>query len=351
MNKHTLRIYGGGGVGANALIHGINIPEELQNAGVFPRTQAVILDTSDANIRGMEEQMLDLGITAFLVPDARGFGKDRTKAYKAISPHIATILQENPAGDYNIVIGGTSGASGSIFAHLLTMELLKRGENVVVILVGSIASAIEADSAKKVIEGLQGACESSKRSLPFVYLENASSPNEDMPWQMPQGDADKEIDRVVGYLAMMTSGNLTRLDHRDVSNFLHPDKVVKSVPPQLTQLVVGKTNDDHWSEYVGKTITTMSARQSSDTGIPALESLYDTEGFYKPEIHTGNKLSDALPSTGLEDLLLATTTKDVAAIYEHLTEVCDTYESHASNLSKASAISSSSDMGGDCMVL
>ena len=78
----------------------------------------------------------------FLFEGIDGSGKVRAENHKAIGKSVLKILEQFKPGKFNIIVNSASGGSGSIIGHSILAELKKRGEQVVMILIGSTASHI-----------------------------------------------------------------------------------------------------------------------------------------------------------------------------------------------------------------
>lgn len=220
MSKNTLSIYGMGGCGINS-INNIIIPSE---AAGFPETFYASIDTSKSNIA---PKSVNKGET-FLIPGIDGSGKDRRFAYKLALPHIDSMLLASPPKNFNIVIFGLSGGSGSVLGPLLIEELIKRGEAVIGMCVISTASSKEANNAYQTLGTLQNlSVKSLKTPIVCCMYENTSTTTRAM--------VDDRIENDIRSIAMLVSGMNLEMDKKDLYNWLNYDRITK-VPAQLVDL-------------------------------------------------------------------------------------------------------------------
>ena len=207
--QKSITIYSCGGMG-------VNLGTRFQQFNGAKSTDAAIIstvyiDTSRSNMRSdiTDEQV-------FLVPSLEGdaldgSGKKRDSNYKHIAPIIPEILHKHRAGDLNIVIHSASGGSGSVLGPLLVNGLLEQNRNVIVIMAGSRASAVEFKNTRDTFISYDNIATNRHKPIPIFYRENING----------RGVVDGEICSVIPLLATICSGNNRELDSQDITNFLN----------------------------------------------------------------------------------------------------------------------------------
>lgn len=220
--KNTLRLYGVGGAGIN-ILNNINLPSDATG---FPESHFTIIDTSKSNLAIKNVKNLN----AFLIPGIDGGGKDRRFTFEMGKDSINKILREHAPKDFNIVIFGLSGATGSVLGPLLIEELLNRGETVVGMGIISTASAKETLNAYNTIGTLQNiSLKKVKKPVVVSFYENNNDTS--------RSNVDASLETHIRALAMLVSGMNMELDKQDISNWLNY-QLVSNIPYQLTDLLV-----------------------------------------------------------------------------------------------------------------
>jgi hypothetical protein len=213
-------VYACGGCGLN-LVNPLEKLVETPTAG-FAEINPVYIDTSKSNLAGIK----DSG-SVYLVEGLDGSGKKRDANYGAISESVKEILHQYKPSDLNIVVHSASGGSGSVIGPLLVSELLDRGQQTVVIVVGSSDSRIEAKNTVNTLKSYEVI--SNKRETPViaVYHENGAGQS--------RGEVDGHVRLAITLLAAFFSGQNAELDSKDLEHFLNFPKVT-SYEPALTFL-------------------------------------------------------------------------------------------------------------------
>lgn len=262
--KHTFAVYGCGGTGVNLVQDVINVP----NAAGFPEVSKYRIDTSSTDIINLEGHG-----EAYIIPGVRGAGKERKFAYSVAAPHTSDILLKNPPKDFNVVIFSLSGGSGSIIGPLIISELLKRGESVIGVCVGSTASGLEAKNTLDTLATLQSiSMDVLKKPLACSIHNNTV--------HTPRGEVDQAIENFVRGLALLVSGNNASLDDKDIKNWLNYD-LVTTVPGQLVDLVLytGTQGTETGTDKDITAISVASLLPSTDDSAIDLSQPYGCIGY------------------------------------------------------------------------
>lgn len=221
-----MMIYATGGSGCNIVSNFLKqMTKESTGMTLFG---CVYIDTSRSNLN----PNIPLSDT-YLVDNLDGSGKLRASNYQALSDCSRDILLKHKPADINVVIGSASGGTGSVISPILVSQLLDRGEDVIVIAIGSTSSRIETENTLKTLKSYEMI--SQKRETPVImaYRENSQ--------KKPRADVDGEVEMLIATLAVMFSGNNRELDSSDLSNFLNYQKVT-NFKPKLSHLDIFSGN-------------------------------------------------------------------------------------------------------------
>lgn len=260
--KGTVRIYGAGGAGCNA-VAALNLPND---AAGFPESHFTLVDTSGSNIPRTATKPWN----TYLIPGIDGSGKNRPFAYKVAKPHMDSILLESPPMDFNIVIFGLSGGSGSVLGPLLLAEILRRGSSCIGICVISTASAKETKNAFDTLGTLINmSTQTLKKPIVCCFHENTR--------ETPRAEVDFRIENQLRALAMLACGHNDELDRKDLGNWLDYTKVT-TITPQLVDLVVHIPKADAAVPDI-TAITVANLLADKDTVELDLGQLYSCVGY------------------------------------------------------------------------
>ena len=204
-SSNTVSIYGCGGMGVNLVseLQAISAPD----AG-FAAMATCFIDTSRSNLLAKkvhEDQV-------FLFEGIDGSGKVRAMNYEDISKNALAILQKFKPSALNIVVHSASGGSGSVIGPVLVSELKAKGEQVIVILVGSTDTRTETENTNKTLKSYEAIA--IKRGSPVVthYLENSAEFNRTI--------VNKQAKYAISLLCGLYSGQNEELDSADLKNWL-----------------------------------------------------------------------------------------------------------------------------------
>lgn len=245
--KRRLRIFGCGGAGTNMLRKYMAEAFDYEGIEVLP----TYIDTSRSNLPAGVDPSI-----CYLYEGVDGSGKVRRENYEKISASIGDILVRHPAGDLNIVLSSASGGSGSIIGSEIATALYEREQNVVVILVGSIASNIEAENTKKTLLTYAGIADSTGVPVVMSYHQNDNQSPPSMVDDLVNGDLVL-LTALIG-ISAFDSG----LDSADMTHWLNFSKTTGN-PAQLASLRI-VTNNADFSEMVTANGTPISVATVAD---------------------------------------------------------------------------------------
>jgi hypothetical protein len=215
---NKVRVYAAGGAATNILSAFFAKDEHLIQGG--SDLEVCYIDTSRSNSNpDIKPEQLYIVET----PDSRnGSGKNRSTNAKPIKESVNDILLQFKPEKFNIVVASTGGGTGSVAAPLLVSELLRRGEVVIVISIGTYGSKKEVENSLKTLASYEGASQQAQRPLAMSFFENGAAA------QRPS--VDKRVQTMVKIISVLLSGHNHGLDDEDVTNFLDFQKVTSFHP-------------------------------------------------------------------------------------------------------------------------
>ncbi len=256
MSKNKVSIYGLGGFGINILKA---IPAELSVG--YAEVSPYFIDTSPSNLRNANTTPEN----TYLFEGIDGSGKVRSENHEVIAKNTLAILQQCKPEAFSIIIHSASGGSGAVIAPAVVAELKKRGEQVVVIMVGSTGSHIEIDNTIKALKTYDVIASRSKSPIAVHYLENEAS--------IPRKSIDQNATMAVLALLALFSGDNDELDTADLRNWLKHSKLNN----ELVSLQFCHTAEGYADAGTVITVATL-ARQGTSTGLQPLPA-YQAVGF------------------------------------------------------------------------
>lgn len=221
----TIRVYAAGGFGINMMSKFAQLNK--QDSENFAKLDICYVDTSASNLRGKKD--IDESET-YLFEGLDGSGKIRSSNASIVSKNTLDILQKFQPGDMNLVIHSASGGSGSVVAPVIVSELKKRGEQVIVIVLGSTDTIIETKNSYKTLETYEAISKLRGSSTVLYYLQNSDKGRQ---------DADTNTMYTIGLLCGLFSGNHAELDSADLKSWLSIESVVSPAPaPTIASLSI-----------------------------------------------------------------------------------------------------------------
>jgi hypothetical protein len=172
------------------------------------------IDTSRADMSSSIKQE-----DIYLYENLDGSGKFRAQNYEQIQAGIPEILHTFPPGDVSVVVHSGAGGSGSVIGPLLAKKLKEKGHVVIVLMVGSKASRIDAMNTVKTIYSYENIARNCETPLTMYYRTNSKD--------TPQTKVDAAMSTTLVLLSALFSGSNRKLDSADLKNFIDYTKVTE----------------------------------------------------------------------------------------------------------------------------
>lgn len=193
-----LNVYCCGGAGSN-------VGKQITDLDV----NVTFIDTSVSNLKGVDESKI------YIIEGIDGAGKDRSITYEKFKNPDEVLIRFKPSTALNVVISSLSGGSGSIIAPVLARELIKQGQNTIVIAIDSTSSVKEIDNCIKTLKTYKSFSNGAKKSISIYPISNAS-----------RKEADQRAIHFINMLALLVNKDHTEeFDTSDLRNFINFDNV------------------------------------------------------------------------------------------------------------------------------
>jgi hypothetical protein len=308
------RLYACGGAG-------VNLGQRANPERVSP----CYIDTSQSNRTEALDQEL-----CYFIEELDGSGKNRKENYSVIAKEVDTILARFQPGDFNIVMFGAAGGSGSVLGPLLMKALLENKETVVAIVIGSDDSAIAVTNTVNTLKSLESISVMVGEPAVMVYHENTSG--------VPRKVIDDEVEFVLHALETLTSQENQELDTRDLTNWVQYQKVCP-VRPQLSALSVFDNRQEAAKQLEPVSVASLYADPDKDN--PFGTPHYATVGY---------------PRQGTMDLAeqlhFVINIADVEETFNHLSErQTELNRAYSSYRQRKAMVDVDDNLTGDGMVL
>lgn len=258
MKNNRVTIYAVGGCGINIVMPLMQVA--AKDVKGYADLTFGMIDTSHSNLpdSGFESSFIHIGSRHDLVD---GSGKIRKTNLPAARQAITDIIGRFEPGDLSIVVHSGSGGSGSLIANLLTKDLLSRGKNVVVVMIGSRTSVKEADNVRDTIMSYESMAVTHGRPVPCYFLDNSTYAS--------MADVDTLARIMILFLSAVWSGENKGLDRMDLENFLNYQKVSEYAPAivalELVSGINAITSDKH--NPVTTVVTIVKEEEDHSPGI------------------------------------------------------------------------------------
>lgn len=217
MSNNHIAVYACGGTAINIMSPMADLVK-VQDPG-YARIDLTMIDTSTSNLTpGSNHNFFH--VTGFGDVTADGSGMIRSANFKAAKQVAPEILHKNQPANLNVIVCSGGGGSGSTIANVLADELLSKGHNTVVVMVGATNCSKSISNTIETLQSFQGISVARNRSLSIHYLENKKGAPID-------GMVDVSARMMVLLIAAIWSGENHGLDTADLTNFLRPDTVTQ----------------------------------------------------------------------------------------------------------------------------
>lgn len=275
--KGVTRIYYLGGTGLDVASY-----MQLDSKDV----NEVYVDTCNKNVTDSHDTA-----NLFITEGTRGAGKDRRAIMPKIRPQIASILQRFPPADFNILVFGTSGGSGSSLAALMLSQMLNAGETVVCVGISGIESTEVLDNSIATLKTLEGIA--SKSNLPVLLKHIRNSVG------VTYQTVDLEVCNYIEALCLLSSQKNSRLDVKDIDNWVKFTRKV-AVAPQLCELTIVNTRQE--ASAIPEMLSVANLYSDPKQEIPYGTPFVRTTGISNDEILQGSELHFVVSTAGIEGI-------------------------------------------------
>lgn len=218
---NEIRIYAAGGGACNIVSELESTRGEVSEG--FATALPCYIDTSRSNLIN---KRIDEAHTYFF-EGMDGSGKVRAANYEEITKNALAILQKFKPTAFNIVVHTASGGSGSVIAPVLVSELKSRGEQVIVITIGSTDTRIEIENTIKTLKSYESIAGLRKSPVVMHYVQNTE--------HLSRQAVNKQVKTAISLLCGLFSGQNEELDTADLKNWMEYLKFSNG-PAQLASL-------------------------------------------------------------------------------------------------------------------
>lgn len=324
MTKPNIAIYAVGGCGVNNVkfleqkLKGDQSPDPI--ASWF---DVYYVDTSVSNMRTVSLNPDQV----YLFENVDGSGGERGENYAEIKKLTPSILQKFKPHTFNIVVSSAGGGSGGVINGCLVAELLKRGENVVSIVVGSVDSLKQIENTINTLKSFDGIARAQSKPAVVHYLENE--------WGKPRAETDNMVMSALCALIALFSGHNDELDSTDLRKWLtHP-----SLRTEMVTLNFAASEEAYRSHADVGTVATL-ARPGDTTALQPVPP-YQAVGF-----------SPAIQSSVVSPLHYVITRSTIVPISRRLGELSvEIQERLRSHANRESLITPDDHVSDDGMVV
>lgn len=326
--KGRVMLYCMGGMGANIASIVYRDIKKPSPAGYADLDMAVI-DTSRQNLLSSEipETMI------YKATEKDGSGGLRAENAAMIYERRLEILQKfKPSDDLNIILSSGGGGSGSVAGPIIAQELLQRGLNVVVILVGSQETVNEAKNTLKTLMSYDNAGKQAKSPLVVTYTEN------DAKNSVKANDA-WIISRITALRVLFSRENHA-MDSMDLTNWLHFNKVTTFGNVSLAGLSIIDSDTQGLAALENNVLSVATLAKDAETSVLPFRVEYQRKGFIG---------IDAVKDLPVHYLITNGFLKSRVAMIEQTLNEFD--EGHAARVSDAPMFSRKAESGPGGLVL
>lgn len=298
--KKTVRVYALGGAGLNLARELSAFPREEEG---FARLELAHVDTSRSNLT---EDVPENEV--YVLKDLDGLGKIRREGAEAISQAALDILQKFKPADFNIVISSASGGTGSVATPSLLRHLLDKEQNVVVVMIGSTDTHLEAQNTLNSLKSLEGVSKLTNKPVVLHYQENSP--------ETPRLSINKHVVNLVNDLRALFSGQNRELDTRDLHNWLRFDRSTAHRPQvaSLTEVAGQQSLPEDLGNVIS--VASLSSSEAVDARLGAYVE-YRCNGYISPELSKVLGEQDPLHYV-ISDGPIAATAKRLSRLIEEL---------------------------------
>lgn len=280
---------------------GINIGALFSNQADLTKSSAIIkttfIDTSDSNFRKKSLPNDEIYLIKNLKKvdgDTDGSGKVRAENAEAIVKETPKILKEHPPGDLSIVSFTSGGGSGSVIGPALVAELLERGKDVFVVVIGVVEDDLTIENTEGTIKSLQSSVETYKRPVNLHFLMHEPG--------MSREDINNRAQFFMSSVCILASRQNDELDTADVSRFLNYHTIPRqNLEPALTLVHVDLNAEDVAKKYPDA-FAMACVLKDTEQSVPDIRLAYKCTGYLPIDDSVSHNLFFTSETTGLNDL-------------------------------------------------
>lgn len=320
--RGTLRLYGAGGTGIN-IVRNFEKTRGQMHPGMAT-IHPVYADTSRSNIPANLDDNYCFIITksAATGKDIDGGGKVRALNGDDVVAAVKPLLNDHPPMDMNVVVFSTTGGSGSVMGPSLMAELAARGQAVIGLVVGSVASAKEVKNAVASFKTLDNLARNTVKT-PLVIHYQQNTP------ELTRDEVDQIMHTAVSSIAVLASRHNAEMDRQDIFHALRPDRALNTEPRVLTLDIFRDNKSLEAEAEAGVNYVTLASLYESTGSTPAnVAPAYSAVGYLPEELiaSQGRSVKDGFtdpnqkPSPTGNSLVfhLGTRADEFNPIYQHL---------------------------------
>lgn len=272
MSLGSIRLYGCGGFGINSgrpFDMSLPMNKDIVKSELEPIIKVGYVDTSKtANLIGDEAEG-----SVYLVPGMDGAGKIRRESHNAFTAENATnqILLEQPPEALNIVAFSLGGGSGNTIGTDLLLELVKRGERALGIVVGSSENALTVQNTLSALKTLDHKAREAKLFIDIAYEDNGDNSE--------RLEVDERVRAMIHAFSILAGPKIIEMDRADALNWLRPDRVPGvNVAPQLALVEV--VTDVTKLSKIADPISVASIISNPTETLQGIRPDYSTVGYH-----------------------------------------------------------------------
>lgn len=240
--KNKVTIYALGGCGINIVLKAMS--------EVIPKNQTGIADINyvlaDTTTSNLPVETLNDDTKIYLVPGTNGAGKDKKVTYHNFKPYLNSFIETYTSGYYNILVSSMSGGTGPVMMFMLLDEFMKRNIPTICILVGNADNLQEAENTQKTMLQLKKLAKDHNKPVPACMFFNDFKADKQ---QNHIDYIDNQAIVSIQALAMLLSGQNKAVDNKDITHWLHYNKLRSEIPSSLIQLCIFTATDYQKGNY------------------------------------------------------------------------------------------------------
>lgn len=312
-----------GGAGINA---GVHLKKNSRTA-VNKHAQFIGLDASNANSSDDLFPIEQMTVIGKGETKAKGSGKKRSTNYEQAESFVADVLKKHKPSGLNVIVGSSSGGSGSILITTLIRELTKKNLPFVVCFISDFTSLIERNNAVSTLRSTVAQTSQNVLgvSIPFIHFINEEG--------VTRGQVNDQIVDRLNLLSLFLTESNEEADYEDIKNMLTYSKHY-NVAPALSQITFH--DQDSAANWNGPTpVATYSLFEDRDSIVPRFSgSVVRTTGVF------GKLNAKPNNTTELHMIMdhgnyLEQLSNEMTKLQEAKEEVADTFAQHNFNISGA----------------